>query len=816
MNSKPMRLILAALLAAGVADVAAAQWTNRYPKVAGYGHHVYLEGYELPLLTNGPIDAAPSPDGESIAFAARGWLWQLDPASGKARRLTSGADIDSRPAWSPDGGTLAFVRDSGSDTTILALDLNAGTERVLVDTPAIDLDPAFTRDGSALLYASAAAGTIDLWRLDLESGESQRLSEEPGLELRPQSTADGGILYLAKTRGGIDQLRHRDAAGQERLLWQDRIASQARPALSPDGSTVAINVPGEDIWELRLIEIAAPATSIRIAHDAILPLTPAWSADGASLYFSQADTRQRMRLFRAGRHGGDPAEVEVVDEDWGAPTGWLRIRTRATGTLGFAAARLSVRDGGGHPVVPEPGQVWFDGQNGTPYFYSEGDIRLRVVAGDAQVMVVRGLLTPVAGGTVTVPADGEALLEVQLDAVADPTTTGWMSGDHHFHLNYGGPYQLRPQDLVPIARGEHLQVLTPLTANLHVRYEDREMWGWRRDAPGPLIFFGQEIRSHFLGHLGIIGHDTMIWPWIWGPGYEVYGRDDRANGEILAAARADGGIGTYMHPISVADPFADGQLRSIPTELVVDAVNGDLDAIELACLWSDEMGTSALWHELLNVGAVVVPNAGTDVMTNFYRTMAPGATRLWVRAESPTRDAYLDALRAGRSVATTGPMLWFEAIDADGTRRGPGEVIAGAGTVDWSLRYASATSVDRIEVLVNGQVAWSSELPQGAGETYWEGRVELPAGGWIAARAHGGEVAWPLMSSYPFAHTGPLWIGERGSIEPAAASASAARLLTVIADARLRLQQGYGAAPIPELTARFDRAEALLRALVGQ
>ena len=34
-----------------------AQWTNRYPKVAGYGHHVYLEGYELPLLTNGPIDA---------------------------------------------------------------------------------------------------------------------------------------------------------------------------------------------------------------------------------------------------------------------------------------------------------------------------------------------------------------------------------------------------------------------------------------------------------------------------------------------------------------------------------------------------------------------------------------------------------------------------------------------------------------------------------------------------------------------------------------------------------------------------------------
>ena len=40
-----------------------AQWTNRYPKVDGLNHHVYLEGYELPTLTIGPIDPAPSPAG---------------------------------------------------------------------------------------------------------------------------------------------------------------------------------------------------------------------------------------------------------------------------------------------------------------------------------------------------------------------------------------------------------------------------------------------------------------------------------------------------------------------------------------------------------------------------------------------------------------------------------------------------------------------------------------------------------------------------------------------------------------------------------
>ncbi|MXX73609.1 MAG: hypothetical protein F4205_13905 [Gemmatimonadetes bacterium] len=45
-------------------EAASGQWTNRYPRVQGYGHHVYLEGYELPVLTSGPIDPAPSPDGQ--------------------------------------------------------------------------------------------------------------------------------------------------------------------------------------------------------------------------------------------------------------------------------------------------------------------------------------------------------------------------------------------------------------------------------------------------------------------------------------------------------------------------------------------------------------------------------------------------------------------------------------------------------------------------------------------------------------------------------------------------------------------------------
>ena len=104
----------------------AGQWQNRYPHVDGYGHHVYLEGYELPVLTNGPIDPAPSPDGQQLAFSSRGWIWVMDLESRTARRLTTGRDMDSRPAWHPSGNRIAFVRDNDHDTRIVVVGTDSG------------------------------------------------------------------------------------------------------------------------------------------------------------------------------------------------------------------------------------------------------------------------------------------------------------------------------------------------------------------------------------------------------------------------------------------------------------------------------------------------------------------------------------------------------------------------------------------------------------------------------------------------------------------------------------------------------------------
>jgi TolB protein len=266
-----------------------------------------------------------------------------------------------------------------------------------------------------------------------------------------------------------------------------------------------------------------------------------------------------------------------------------------------------------------------------------------------------------------------------------------------------------------------------------------------------------------------------------------------------------------VHPVTVRAPFGDKVPTGIPLELVSDAVLGDVDTIELACLWSDELGTADAWYRLLNVGVPIAPSAGTDAMVDFFRTMAVGTTRVYVKVPGQlTMEGYLDGLKAGRSFVTNGPLLQFTAGGIE-----PGGVVNPSdASTTWEVHVASAVPFERVEVLVNGKVVWSGDgLTTPGAETY-RGTVSAPAGGWIAARVHGGVTGWPAMDSYPFAHTAPVWFGSVGSTDSATARGAASDLLMALNVAESRIKQVYGVVATPVLLGRIAAARHKLEALV--
>lgn len=793
--------------------VAVAQWTHRYPKLDGYRHHVYVEGFELPILAAGPTDPAPAPDGKRLAFAASGWLWILDLDTGRARRLTDTSSLDSRPSWSVDGQRLVFLRDDTEDIDIWAYDFATSEEKPLVETPAIELDPSFSPDGEFLYYSSALAGDVDIWRLQLSTSESMRLTTASGLEVRPLPLPDGGVVYLSKTRGGADALiemhGQSSEAGQAsyRTLATQSIVSQTHPGISPDGHVLAVNWPSSSGYSLNLVD-RRNSDVITLRHGAGLPLSPAFSADGRRIYFVEANASHELELHQISVDGGEADVLTIRDWDWGTGLGPVRLETHLDGNV--APARLSVTRADGHPMV-HPGAIpRFDGTHGLVYFYSDGVVSMELPVGDYRVRATHGFVAAPVETTFRVEAGRSTELAVELERMVDPRAKGWLSGDHHYHMNYGGPYRLVPTDLARGARAEDLDFVTPLMANLHHRLNDLQYFLSRGDGNRPWIEFGQEVRSHFLGHLGLVHSSQIFWPWFWGPGYPVYAADDRPNLDALRHARQTGGMATYMHPISVSDPFADEtSMRSIPLSFIPDAVLGDLDAIELACLWTSESGTAELWYRVLNLGVPLAANAGTDAMVDYYRTMAVGATRIYVdmKDQRASRDVYLERLLEGRSFVTTGPIL---EVTVDGKR--PGEVVEAreGESMHVAIDINSVVSVDRVEIVVNGSVVWSADGEAAPFTTRHDVELELPKGGWLAARVSGEQEQWPGMNGSSFAHSSPVWIGKRGSRDPEAAVAAAGDLLAALKIAESRLRDGYATLPTPRLDERFSSARQLL------
>ena len=778
------------------------EWTHRYPKVDGQRHHIYLESYELPILSSGPKYPAPSPDGESIAFASHGWIWILDKNTGTAERLTSGGEIDGRPRWSADGSQLTFVRDSGLDSSIVVLDLASGKTKT-IDTPAIDLDPEFSSDGASLYFSSAESGLLNIWKYNLRDNSKTMITDLDGHSRNPRVSADGKILYFTHLDWPKREIRSLHmTTGKQSVIKTDSIAGQFSFDIHPQEDLLSYNWAVGDDLNLTIVDVNElhPVTNITPGRTYVQD--PAWSSDGKHIYYSEPDAAQQFKLMEVSALGGSPQQITINNWDWGEKTATLKIVTSSGNKV--SPARLSVRNTKGHALVSPDAGTYFDSENGQHYFYSDGEIELEVPLGEISITAAQGIMSTPAQQVVTVKQDTR--IDISIDKLWDAGDAGYHSADFHLHLNYDGPYRHVTSGIEPLVAGEDLDIATPQAANLHNRLMDKEFLGETLTTrSGALVKFAQEVRSHFHGHIGVVGPTEFYFPWFWGPGYPKLNNGNLSNSTVFDFVDSfDDSIGTYVHPVAYnVNPFNYKKASSIPVEFIPDAILSDNVGLELVCAWSDELGTSELWYRMLNIGRPVVAMAGTDMFVDFHRPPAIGSARVYAQQDQSSINwsAFVKAVKQGRTFVTNGPVLLLELED----KARPGDVVK-SGSNSFTLEVISALAVDNIELLINGEVVWSGgNITEGESKTF-EGTIDLPEGGWIAARAHGGATSWPSMDSYPFAHTSPIWINQVGSTDKPAKQKASRELRIALNQIEERARLAYEGDNISKLLERIEKA----------
>ncbi|MCA9677544.1 MAG: CehA/McbA family metallohydrolase, partial [Myxococcales bacterium] len=164
------------------------------------------------------------------------------------------------------------------------------------------------------------------------------------------------------------------------------------------------------------------------------------------------------------------------------------------------------------------------------------------------------------------------------------------------------------------------------------------------------------------------------------------------------------------------------------------------------------------FYTLIDHGVLVAGVGNSD--THHLDGIRDGLSRTYVFVDDPRtapfdQDAFVDAVRARRAIATTGPWLDVEATGDGAGVAGPGQILHAPGGVvhlDVAVAQARFSRADRLRVLVGtgdgARIVHDVAVPPGDG---WRGRLDvtLPRDGWIGVDVGGEE---PL----PWAMTGNL------------------------------------------------------------
>jgi len=539
---------------------------------------------------------------------------------------------------------------------------------------------------------------------------------------------------------------------------------RARPDVSMDGKRFVYSSTsgGSDQYSnLYVLPVSGGHTykMTFFSHDAF---HPRWSPDGEWIaYISNERGLPHLALLEA--HSGKRKDVTIAQRRWKRPMGVLRVTTVAQGSVRPIAARIELVASDGKVYAPTDAFVRTTTQSEMrKVFHSRGSFEVELPLGRASLLAVKGFETWPEQRQVDVKAGQVTSVVLPMRRMTDMTPRGWYSGSTHVHMNYGGNLRTTFEALRLMSDAEDQDVATNLIAN-----KDSRIIGYHNFVPGGgahpastrdrVIIVGQEYRPPFYGHVSFLGlRDHLISPWVTDYAGTALESLYPSNTDTLRRAKEQNATTGYAHAFSGdADPLLSDRLGQ-GKGFIVDAALKTADAIE----WSfSGRANFHPWYAVLNNGIRVAATGGEDAITDLHISRLVGAVRTYVHTAGKGLAAkpWLEGIRAGRTMVSTGPLL---EVEIDG--KIPGQEIhlpASGGSVQIDVWLRSITPLDELTLVFNGEKI--EDIPLGADRRSvdYRKRLTVSRSGWFHVRAEGKDGdSSPLDARFAQALTSPIWV----------------------------------------------------------
>lgn len=364
----------------------------------------------------------------------------------------------------------------------------------------------------------------------------------------------------------------------------------------------------------------------------------------------------------------------------------------------------------------EPGTVNWPSANRW-IFYTDGEYRARVPAGEYTLVAARGIEYRTARRTIRIESGETRQLAITMERWADLPSQGWYSGDVHIHLAQRDATDSR--SILTMAKAEDLHIANSLQmGNMGAIHYLQRSWGregWYGQNAYTVVPGQEDPRTEIRGHTI---HLNIPQPVRDPSRYLLYH-------EIFERVSELGGISGYAHIGGVGGALGGD------VGLALDVPFGLVDFVEI--LQAGGLGTN-LWFDFLNLGYQIAPAAGSD----YPYVGHVGEVRTYVNLPNGyDPDAWFENLSAGRTFVSNGPILRF---DLNGAEIGARLSLAAGETILVSAAASINPDIDlleRLELIEQGDVIAESISSSGTDvlELEYEGRADH--GTWFVVKATG-------------------------------------------------------------------------------
>ena len=221
----------------------------------------------------------------------------------------SGREPIISPAWSPDGGRVAYVSFEDRKPVIYMQDLVTGKRRVISNEKGSNSAPSWSPDGSRLAIALSKSGSYQVYIVGADGSGLRRLSNSNGIDTEPQFSADGQSIYFTSDRSGGPQIYKMSVSGGNATRVTFNGNYNISPRVSPDGKTLAWISQRDGGYSLYAKDLAS-GQELRLADGAT---EPSFSPNGKYIMYANK--------------GGGRASLAVVSTDG-------RVKQRLTTNAG--------------------------------------------------------------------------------------------------------------------------------------------------------------------------------------------------------------------------------------------------------------------------------------------------------------------------------------------------------------------------------------------------------------------------------------------------------------------------------------------------